>query len=67
LTIVNGKGPFAAPKRYVAWVDVAKGGAVGLVVLGHAWRGLYAGGLVSEEPLRILNDAIYAFHMPFFS
>lgn len=53
-------------KPRMVWVDVAKGGAIALVVLGHALRGLYAKGLVPEDFFRSIDGAIYAFHMPLF-
>lgn len=48
------------------WVDVAKGVAIGLVVFGHAWRSLDKKGLIPEICFQIVDDAIYAFHMPMF-
>ena len=51
------------------WVDAAKGGAILLVVIGHAWRGLEAAGLLSAAPeglFTAIDSRIYAFHMPLF-
>lgn len=58
----------AAPARH-AWVDATKGVAIILVVIGHAWRGIDAAGLLQTAPAGLFNviDArIYAFHMPLF-
>lgn len=49
------------------WIDKARGVGIILVVFGHAWRGLYTAGLSIPVGLyRIVDSAIYAFHMPFF-
>ena len=50
----------------LAWVDVAKGTAITLVVIGHVWRGLYLKGLIDADRFHGLDSVIYAFHMPLF-
>ncbi len=50
-----------------AWPDQAKGFGILLVVIGHAWRGLQAAGLLPEGALfQTIDRLIYAFHMPLF-
>lgn len=48
------------------WVDAAKGVAIVLVVLGHAWRGINTRGLIPEDLFLAVDLRIYAFHMPVF-
>lgn len=48
------------------WVDHAKGAAIVLVVIGHAWRGLQSSGLVQDPLFTAVDARIYAFHMPVF-
>lgn len=50
----------------MAWVDAAKGAAILLVVVGHAWRGMSARGLVPDPLFAALDTRIYAMHMPVF-
>ncbi len=54
----------------VAWVDVAKGIGIFLVVEGHVLPGLQSAGLLPTDEqspgLRFLHDWTYAFHMPLF-
>lgn len=45
----------ASKKKHLVWLDMAKGVAIALVVLGHC--------LSYDDPLR---DFIYSFHMPIF-
>lgn len=45
----------AAAKKHLVWLDMAKGIAIALVVLGHC--------LSYDDPLR---DFVYSFHMPIF-
>jgi Fucose 4-O-acetylase and related acetyltransferases len=48
-------------------LDVAKGVGILLVVFGHVWRGAFDAGLaISEGMYRLIDNAIYAFHMPLF-
>ncbi|MCX7566830.1 acyltransferase [Sulfitobacter sp. F26169L] len=48
-------------------IDSAKGIGIILVVFGHAWRGAYNAGVISDYPIFAAVDAgIYAFHMPLF-
>jgi fucose 4-O-acetylase-like acetyltransferase len=50
-----------------AWVDVAKGMGIILVVLGHAIMGVHDAGKLAADSLWMpLNSAIYSFHMPLF-
>ena len=61
----NQKGSVTGPS-YVSWVDMARGGAITLVVLGHTWRGLYSAELIPPGFYRVVDNGIYAFHMPLF-
>jgi fucose 4-O-acetylase-like acetyltransferase len=46
---------------------VARGIGISLVVLGHTIRGLVSAGLVSSTgPVHVVDQWIYAFHMPLF-
>ena len=56
----------AKPPNRLAQVDAVKGAAILLVVLGHAWRGLNADGLIEPATFTALDSRIYAFHMPVF-
>lgn len=48
-------------------LDVAKGIGIILVVIGHAWRGLEAAGMIGNAQLfRVIDTLIYNFHMPLF-
>jgi len=50
-----------------AWVDVAKGGGIVLVVLGHALIGMVDAHLLSEDGAGAQTHyLIYTFHMPLF-
>lgn len=54
-------------KRRIAWIDMAKGVGIILVVIGHAGRGLSGAGVTDENLfLPLMDRTIYAFHMPFF-
>ncbi len=49
------------------WIDFARGLAIIFVVIGHAWRGLYAADVVDDRIVyAIVNGMIYSFHMPLF-
>lgn len=48
------------------WIDAAKGTAILLVVIGHAWRGLQGSGLIPDGLFEAVDSRIYAFHMPAF-
>ena len=49
------------------WIDIAKGFAITLVVIGHTGRGLSRAGLPDDPGiLGLIDAAIYAFHMPLF-
>jgi hypothetical protein len=55
------------PNDRSEWVDVAKGLAIGLMVLGHVVGGLQAGGVLSTNgTLPSLYKWIYTFHMATF-
>jgi fucose 4-O-acetylase-like acetyltransferase len=54
-------------ERRSAWVDIAKGLGIVLVVYGHSFRGLQTAGLEhSNLALKFIDYAIYSFHMPLF-
>ena len=53
-------------QRRMGWVDAAKGGAIILVVIGHAWRGIGARDLIPEPLFSAVDARIYAVHMPIF-
>lgn len=47
--------------------DTAKGVGIIFVVFGHAWRGAFDAGLLSDRALfAVIDTAIYAWHMPLF-
>lgn len=48
------------------WVDFAKGVAIILVVIGHAWRGINERIYIDPNLYHWVDDHIYAFHMPVF-
>ena len=53
--------------RRVHAIDTAKGVGIILVVFGHAWRGAYAAGLLGDAALfHVIDNMIYAWHMPLF-
>jgi len=53
------------PRFYA--IDSAKGVGIILVVFGHAWRGAMGAGVLPDGALfRVIDTAIYAFHMPLF-
>jgi fucose 4-O-acetylase-like acetyltransferase len=57
----------ARPMTRDLTLDVAKGLGIILVVIGHAWRGLEAAGMIGDPDLfRIIDTLIYNFHMPLF-
>ena len=61
-------GPIAqsASGRLYA-IDLAKGVGILLVVFGHAWRGAFDAGVLRDVALfQIIDQAIYAWHMPLF-
>jgi fucose 4-O-acetylase-like acetyltransferase len=54
------------PQR-LSGFDQVKGAAIVLVVIGHAWRGLYTAGMIPDMGLyQRIDAAIYLFHMPVF-
>ena len=55
------------PSDRVDWIDMSKGIAIILVVIGHCWIGLHSAGLIHSEALyQIIRNGIYLFHMPIF-
>ncbi|MDP4006126.1 acyltransferase family protein [Methylobacterium sp. NEAU K] len=55
------------PPGRIAWIDVAKGAGILLVVFGHVWRGCANAGLAIDPAVYAAVDrAIYLFHMPLF-
>lgn len=58
----------AAPARdtRIAWLDVARGIGIILVVAGHSERGLTAAGIAAGAGWRWFDLALYSFHMPLF-
>ena len=48
------------------WIDAAKGAAILLVVIGHAWRAIAGRNLISPDLFQAVDARIYAFHMPVF-
>src|SRR5690348_16805845 len=49
------------------WVDIAKGLAIALMVLGHVGGGLLAGGILNKHGMfPFLYEWIYTFHMASF-
>lgn len=53
--------------KRIAWIDVARGIGIALVVYGHILRGLHASHLVAQtSSVWISNYVVYTFHMPLF-
>ncbi|HEY0758444.1 MAG TPA: acyltransferase [Acidisarcina sp.] len=53
--------------KRIAWIDVARGIGIILVVYGHVARGLLNAGITGpKSPLSSLDYTIYSFHMPLF-
>ncbi len=53
--------------RRLEWIDIAKGIGIILVVVGHAGRGLSGAELPDRNDfLPLMDETIYAFHMPLF-
>lgn len=49
------------------WLDMAKGYAIILVVIGHTLRGLMEEGILAKDGIwSWVDNAIYSFHMPLF-
>lgn len=54
-------------KARLSGIDEAKGIAIVLVVIGHAWSGLSTAGISEETPAFLASiQWIYSFHMPVF-
>lgn len=55
------------PARRIAWIDIARGIGILLVVYAHAARGLVLSAVLPSQGWPITVDTIiYAFHMPLF-
>jgi fucose 4-O-acetylase-like acetyltransferase len=52
--------------RRIAWLDLARGIGVTLVVAGHAERGLVAAMIATGDGWHRFDLALYTFHMPLF-
>lgn len=51
----------------LGWIDMARGAAIIMVVLGHAWRGMSEAAVIADAKLfHHIDQAIYLFHMPVF-
>ena len=54
-------------QKRLAWIDIAKGIGIFLMVFAHTERGLVSSSILQESSFVILLDRwIYAFHMPLF-
>lgn len=53
-------------KQRIAWIDIAKGIAIILVVIGHCIPDAASSMGISVTGYRWLHDIIYSFHMPLF-
>ena len=55
-------------KRRLEWIDLVKGIAIVLVVIGHMLRGFTSSGMYSEYKniFTYIDYTIYSFHMPLF-
>lgn len=59
--------PVALPARRLAWIDIAKGLGICLVVYGHAFNGVTAAGLLPYGGWPgVVYYGIYTFHMSLF-
>ncbi len=55
------------PRERIAWIDLAKGGAIGLVVVGHVLAGLMDARILDANGVaKTVYEAIYLFHMQLF-
>jgi fucose 4-O-acetylase-like acetyltransferase len=50
----------------IAWIDVAKGIGICLVVFGHVERGLSAANILEDRAWPAVDFYLYSFHMPLF-
>lgn len=53
-------------RQRIAWIDIAKGIAIILVVIGHCIPDAASSTGISVTEYRWLHDIIYSFHMPLF-
>lgn len=52
-------------RERIQWIDIGKGIAICLVILGHTWRSLFASNIVTNETtFHVVDRAIYSFHVP---
>ncbi len=65
-TVIDGKSAadLHAPRQ--AWIDVARTGALVLVVAGHTERGLVAAGIMTGDAAQNFDLLVYSFHIPLF-
>ena len=54
-------------RQRIAWIDIAKGIAIILVVIGHCIPDAASSTGISVTEYRWLHNIIYSFHMPLFS
>lgn len=54
-------------RQLIAWIDIAKGIAIILVVIGHCIPDAASSTGISVTEYRWLHNIIYSFHMPLFS
>lgn len=50
----------------IYWIDYAKGIGIFLVVIGHVCRGLTLSAIIDPSVAKLIDQWIYAFHMPIF-
>lgn len=50
----------------IKWIDMSRGVAIVLVVLGHVIGNAQAASTISGHTWEIIHDIIYSFHMPLF-
>lgn len=53
-------------KKYLPYLDIAKGIGIILVVVGHCIPDATSAGGISDDCLRWVDSVIYSFHMPLF-
>jgi fucose 4-O-acetylase-like acetyltransferase len=64
---LSSKDAGANPRPRIAWIDIAKGIAITLVVYGHVMQGAIHREMLRSPQLAIFSlDLIYTFHMPAF-
>lgn len=64
---LTGQGAEQHSRNRSAWIDVARGIGIFLVVLAHAERGIVKANMAPPTTISLMMDeTIYAFHMPLF-